>query len=57
MHYATFAGSEAEALEPVVELNEARRQAGLGDWREEGGIGLIDMGETAEIPLLSGNKL
>ena len=53
MHFATFAGSEAEALEPVVELMNARREAGLGHWREEGGIGMIDVGETAEVPLRS----
>lgn len=51
MHFATFAGTEAEALEPVVELMEARREAGLDDWREDGGIGIIDVGEIAEIPL------
>ncbi|KLO19612.1 Metallo-hydrolase/oxidoreductase, partial [Schizopora paradoxa] len=47
-HFATFAGSDAEALEPLVELEWAKR---TGDWMEEGGFGWIDVGATAEITL------
>ncbi|THH05324.1 hypothetical protein EW145_g4881 [Phellinidium pouzarii] len=54
MHFATFAGSEAEALEPLIELEQSRKEAGIGDWMEEGGIGAIDIGETirntAQVP-------
>lgn len=52
MHFGTFAGSEAEAIEPLVELANARREAKIGDWWEEGGIGAIDVGETAEVRIL-----
>ena len=52
MHFGTFAGSDVEALEPLIELANARQEAGIGDWREEGGIGAIDVGETAEIVTL-----
>lgn len=51
MHFATFSGTENEALEPLVELAQAREEANLGDWFEDGGIGAIDIGETAEIPI------
>ena len=47
MHFATFAGSEVEALEPIVELMEARDAANIGDWETGWGIGTIDVGETA----------
>ncbi|KAK6996981.1 Metallo-hydrolase/oxidoreductase [Favolaschia claudopus] len=47
MHFATFAGSDDEALEPVVRL--AKAQGGTADWREEGGFGAIDVGETIVI--------
>lgn len=48
MHFATFAGSKDEALEPIVRLKRARK----GDWMEEGGFGWIDMGETVVIPVV-----
>ena len=47
MHFATFAGSDAEALEPIIELMEARNAANIGDWETEWGFGTIDVGETA----------
>lgn len=47
MHFATFAGSDAEALEPIIELMEARDAANIGDWKTGGGFGTIDVGETA----------
>lgn len=50
MHFATFAGSDMEALEPVAELiTERERHLGVGDWMEEGGFGVIDIGETAVV--------
>jgi N-acyl-phosphatidylethanolamine-hydrolysing phospholipase D len=77
MHFATFAGSDYEALEPIVELEQAKRavemvtgaadrQGGkndgegegegegervvsVGDWWMEGGMGVIDIGETAVV--------
>ncbi|KAI0340000.1 Metallo-hydrolase/oxidoreductase [Trametopsis cervina] len=54
MHFATFAGSDAEALEPVAELiAEKEKLAGMavGDWMEEGGFGVIDVGQTVVIPV------
>ncbi|KAL5528938.1 hypothetical protein ACEPAG_4912 [Sanghuangporus baumii] len=56
MHFATFSGTENEALEPLVELSQAREEANLADWWEEGGVGAIDIGETVEIPVLE-NRL
>ncbi|KAI0290195.1 Metallo-hydrolase/oxidoreductase [Multifurca ochricompacta] len=47
MHFATFAGSDFEALEPIVELEQAKRMRTVGDWWMEGGMGVIDVGETA----------
>ena len=75
MHFATFAGSDYEALEPIVELEQAKRPMELvtgaadrqgsededesegegegvvsvGDWWMEGGMGVIDVGETAVV--------
>jgi len=69
MHFATFAGSDYEALEPTVELEQAKRAmemvtgatgrqgskdegegvASVGDWSMEGGMGVIDVGETAVV--------
>jgi N-acyl-phosphatidylethanolamine-hydrolysing phospholipase D len=68
MHFATFAGSDYEALEPIVELEQAKRAMGMvtgaadcqgseddegvlsvGDWWMEGGMGVIDVGETAVV--------
>lgn len=69
MHFATFAGSDVEALDPIVELANAKREmtaagdgvvdgggsaanddgrhAAVGDWWMEGGMGVVDVGETA----------
>jgi N-acyl-phosphatidylethanolamine-hydrolysing phospholipase D len=73
MHFATFAGSDVEALDPILELEQAKREmmmlslagAGadggsvddarrmttaaevVGNWWMEGGMGVIDVGETA----------
>jgi len=55
MHFAMFAGSEYEALEPLVRLVEGRERAlghmeqhgrwrGKEDWEEEGGFGAVDVG-------------
>ena len=58
MHFATFAGSDVEAFDPVVELERAKREIGglegeemqaVGDWWMEGGMGVIDVGETAVV--------
>ncbi|KAN0120837.1 Metallo-hydrolase/oxidoreductase [Russula decolorans] len=70
MHFATFAGSDYEALEPIVELEQARRGmeivtgaadrqgsddkiegvgVSVGDWWMKGGMGVIDVGETAVV--------
>lgn len=51
MHFATFAGSEEEAREPVAELIVAKERENIGDWDEEGGFGVIDVGQTAIIKL------
>jgi N-acyl-phosphatidylethanolamine-hydrolysing phospholipase D len=52
MHFATFAGSDVEAMEPLLELVESREKEEVGDWTEEGGFGTINVGETATIELL-----
>jgi N-acyl-phosphatidylethanolamine-hydrolysing phospholipase D len=58
MHFATFAGSDVEAFDPIVELEQAKRELGglegegaltVGDWWTEGGMGVIDVGETAVV--------
>jgi N-acyl-phosphatidylethanolamine-hydrolysing phospholipase D len=76
MHFATFAGSDVEALDPIIELEQAKREmvllsadgdsvidgsandvqrilttaaVGVGDWWMEGGMGVIDVGETAMV--------
>jgi N-acyl-phosphatidylethanolamine-hydrolysing phospholipase D len=70
MHFATFAGSDYEALEPIVELERAKREVEMGEdrqgsedegegdgvkmrsvgaWWMEGGMGVIDVGETAVV--------
>lgn len=51
IHFGTFAGSETELIEPLVELASAREKAGVGEWWEEGGIGTTDIGETVEVPV------
>lgn len=53
MHFGTFAGSDIEAFDPIVELTREREALEIGDWQEEGGFGVIDVGETAEIFALS----
>lgn len=54
MHFATFAGSEVEAIEPLLELDQAREKYEVGDWQAEGGFGTLDVGQTAVISLESG---
>jgi N-acyl-phosphatidylethanolamine-hydrolysing phospholipase D len=58
MHFATFAGSDVEAFDPIVELERAKREIdglegeetqAVGDWWMEGGMGVIDVGETAVV--------
>lgn len=51
MHFATFAGSEHEALEPLVRLVEGRERVGRGDWWTEGGFGAVDVGGGGVVPL------
>ncbi len=54
MHFATFAGSRAEAREPVVRLVDALKERGEGlDWKKEGGFGVINMGERLLVHRLS----
>lgn len=50
MHFATFAGSDTEAFEPVVELAQALKENNIGDWTDDGGMGVVDVGRTVEIP-------
>jgi hypothetical protein len=63
MHFATFAGSDVEALDPIVELEQAKREMSrgegegvqiVGDWWTEGGMGVVDVGETAVVPVRVG---
>lgn len=49
MHFATFAGSDAEACEPVAELIAEKEKMNVGDWMDEGGFGVIDVGRTVVI--------
>lgn len=51
MHFATFAGSDVEAFDPIVQLTKSREEFHVGDWSDENGFGIIDVGETAVIPL------
>lgn len=62
MHFATFAGGEGEAVEPLVRLAEAKARMAehaasgvseasgardgdiVGEWWEEGGFGVVDVG-------------
>lgn len=55
MHFATFAGSDVEAREPVAELIAEKEKLEVGDWMDEGGFGVIDVGDTAVIAV--GNDL
>ncbi|KAJ7141084.1 beta-lactamase superfamily domain-containing protein [Mycena epipterygia] len=47
MHFATFAGSDDEAVEPLIRLAQA--QGGTANWRDEGGFGAIDVGECVAL--------
>lgn len=56
MHFATFAGSDVEALDPIIELEKAKREMAVpqenvtvGDWGVKGGMGVINVGETAVV--------
>ena len=51
MHFATFAGSEEEAREPVAELITAREKENIPDLDEEGGFGVINVGQTVVVRL------
>ncbi|KAJ7803485.1 Metallo-hydrolase/oxidoreductase [Mycena olivaceomarginata] len=50
MHFATFAGTDDEALEPLVRLAQAQ-PGGTADWRAESGFGAIDVGECVALDL------
>ena len=59
MHFATFAGSDFEAFDPIVELEQAKREMGgpgegkgaqiVGDRWMGGAMGVVDVGETAVV--------
>ncbi|KAF7981423.1 hypothetical protein HWV62_33413 [Athelia sp. TMB] len=67
MHFATFAGGESEAVEPLVRLSEAKarieraaeaedakEQGGIrviGEWWEEGGFGVVNIGAGGFVKL------
>ncbi|TFK82222.1 Metallo-hydrolase/oxidoreductase [Polyporus arcularius HHB13444] len=57
MHFATFAGSDVEALEPVVELMEARDKQGVNDLRDDWGFGVIDVGATISFEVQGAKEL
>ena len=69
MHFATFAGSDFETLEQIIELEQDKREMeigmdrqgsedvvegegevvrSVGNWWEEGGMGVIDIGRSEE---------
>lgn len=55
MHFATFAGSSEEAKEAVAELAAACEQEGVPNRvDEEGGFGVVDVGETVVIAVEGG---
>ncbi|KAJ7282555.1 Metallo-hydrolase/oxidoreductase [Mycena rebaudengoi] len=54
MHFATFAGSDDEALEPIIRL--AKAQGGTADWRAEGGFGAVDIGECVSLKCSSATE-
>jgi len=56
MHFATFAGSDVEAFEPITELVDAKKKERVGEWDEEGGFGTIDVGATAILPITTEAK-
>ncbi|KAF8075028.1 Metallo-hydrolase/oxidoreductase [Lyophyllum atratum] len=47
MHFGTFCGSEDESKQPLIELKTDLRES----WKEEGGFGVIDVGETVCVPV------
>ena len=53
MHFGTFSGSDAESLEPIVELVQAladeKKGTGSEEREEEGEFRVIDIGETATV--------
>lgn len=57
MHFGTFCGSEDEALEPLVLLEDALRNKGstsmspMTTWETDGGFRAIDVGQMVAIPL------
>lgn len=57
MHFGTFCGSEDEALEPLVLLEDALRKKGctgvapVTTWETDGGFCAVDVGQTVAIPL------
>ena len=53
MHFATFAGSEEEAREPVAELITSREKESVPDFEEEGGFGVTDIGQTVVVPIIT----
>jgi N-acyl-phosphatidylethanolamine-hydrolysing phospholipase D len=57
MHFATFAGSDIEAFDPIVKLTNAKDENQVGNWEEEGGFGVIDVGETATVPICLSSDL
>ena len=56
MHFGTFAGSETEMVEPLVELKLAKEKESVGEWWEQDGFGAIDIGETIEVSVDEGQK-
>jgi len=61
MHFATFVGSEIEGRRAVEGLYEAKKnlytaaesagkQERVGQWWEEGGFGIVDIGERFVVP-------
>ena len=52
MHFATFAGSDEEAREPIVELMTAKEKEKVPNVEEEGGFGVINVGETVTVPVV-----
>ena len=59
MHFTTFAGSDIEVLDPIAKLELVKREIGglgkgegvqiVGDWWMEGGMGVVDISETAVV--------
>jgi hypothetical protein len=58
IQFATFAGSDVEAFYPIIDLEQAKCEMSggmgegmqsVGDWWMEGGMGIMDVGETAVV--------